>query len=452
MSMMGFASWAASATMAPMSSPHIEWRDKILAHAARTNEFVACGLSIGWEKAGPAPPEPDLAHLVPNFIEALRESNRRGTFDSLREDWPPTHAPVIPWLEKHGRSIPLVRFLDDGSLIARIGSHYEESAKTVHIRGDTVLDLPTVGTFGRSPDRKYFAFARASGIEIREGWTGRRTALCPWPRGTEDVPNGFDVSPFAQHPTPTRLVPFPGGRRVLLVSGDGIFVLGPNSVRRLLPTLEQLREHYLWLREQHPADPLTCSIDMEHGAVSNDGTFIAVGEQSSSHLVFDSDLRLVLQVPPASEYPHHAVFSADDAILAMNSCHFYNGSTLGIATTGLRNGVDASDVEPFQLEDGARVYAAVARNDEFIIGDASGYVRAFDTTSKYRWQQFIGSSVGDIDLSADGRRLAVSTYAGFLSIFHLDAGQQHPYQIGNGNHLEERRWVFWKGERMPLIW
>jgi hypothetical protein len=229
---------------------------------------------------------------------------------------------------------------------------------------------------------------------------------------------------------------------VLLVSGDGIFVLAPNSVRRLLPTREQLREHFLWLREKYPADQLTFNIDMEHGVVSNEGTLIAIGEQSSSHLVFDSDLRLVLEVPPASEYPHHAVFSADDAVLALNSCHFYRGTTLGVATTTLRNRASVRAVVPFQLEDGARVYAAAARNDEFIVGDASGYVRAFDTTGKYRWQQFIGSSIGDIDLSVDGRRLAVSTYAGFLSIFHLDAGRQHPYQIGNGYHLEERRWVF----------
>jgi hypothetical protein len=312
--------------------------------------------------------------------------------------------------------------------------------------------LPTVSAFGRSPNRKYFAFAREGRIEIRQGWSGRRTAFCSWPLGTEDVPNGFDVPPLAQHPTPTRLVPFPDGGRVLLVSGDGIFVLSPNSVERLLPTREQLREHFSWQREKYPADPLTCSIDMEHGTISNEGTLIAVGEQSSSHLVFNSDLQEVFQVPPGSEYPHHAIFSADDAVLALNSCHFYNGTTVGVSTASLRNKPTGTSPEPFQLQDGARVYAAAARNDEFIVGDASGYVRAFDMTGKYRWQQFIGSSVEDIDLSADGRRMAVSTYAGFLSIFHLDAGQQHSYQVGNGNHLEERRWIFWKGERMPLIW
>ncbi len=94
----------------------------------------------------------------------------------------------------------------------------------------------------------------------------------------------------------------------------------------------------------------------------------------------------------------------------------------------------------------------MSRRDEFIIGDAAGYIRAFDTEGTYRWQHFIGSSIGDIDISADGLRLAVSTAAGFLSIIRLDAGCQAPHQIGNGNHLEERRWNFWKDEPAPLIW
>jgi hypothetical protein len=438
--------------MGQMSSPHIEWRDKVLAYAANVNAFVARGLSVGWEAAGSEPREPDLGHLIPSLVQALREASQRGTFAALREDWPPAHAPLIPWLEKHGQNIPVLRFLDDGSLVVRIGTHFDENAKTIHIQGDAAVDLPTVGIFGQSPNRKHFAFAGENGVEIREGWSGHRTALCPWPRGIEDLPDGFDVSPFAQPPKPTRLVPFPDGSRVLLVSGDGIFVLAPNSARRLLPTREQLREHFLWLQEKYPTDPLACSVDMEHGAVSHEGTLIAVGEQSSPHLVFDSALRLVLQVRPGSEYPHYAAFSADDAVLALNSCHFYDGTTLGVATAGLRNRADARAAETFQLQDGARVYAAATRDNEFIVGDAGGYIRAFDTTGKYRWQQFIGSSVGDIDISADGRRLAVSTYAGFLSIFHLDAGRQHPHQIGNGNHLEERRWIFWRGELTPLIW
>ena len=104
------------------------------------------------------------------------------------------------------------------------------------------------------------------------------------------------------------------------------------------------------------------------------------------------------------------------------------------------------------LDDGARVYAATARGDEFVVGDAYGYVRAFGVTGERRWEQFVGSTVGDVDVSADGKTLAVSTCAGFLALFRLDAGAQAPHQIGDGGHLETRRWLFWTHEPAPLIW
>jgi hypothetical protein len=44
----------------------------------------------------------------------------------------------------------------------------------------------------------------------------------------------------------------------------------------------------------------------------------------------------------------------------------------------------------------------------------------------------IGSSVGDIDVSRDGDRLVVTTYAGFLSVIELDTGEADPFVIGAG--------------------
>ena len=104
------------------------------------------------------------------------------------------------------------------------------------------------------------------------------------------------------------------------------------------------------------------------------------------------------------------------------------------------------------LEEGSRVYAGVFRNDEFIIGDATGYLRAFDLTGKFRWQHFIGSSIGDIDISIDGKKLVATTYAGFLCILDMDTGRPDPYAIGTADHRECRRWLFWKTESEPLMW
>ncbi len=445
------------------NSAQEEWRNKTLAYVAAVNSFVEKGLREGWEKAGEEPVEPGRSHLANTVMDAVRKANANGELTALRERWPPAHSPLIELLKENGQDIPVVCILPDSSIVARIGRPYEigrpdEKGRTVHIVGDAVTNLPEVGFFGRSPNRRYFAIARSNGVSVVDGWKGPEVAFCPWPTGLEDVPDGFDVSPLDSPPTLTRLIPFPDGKRVLLVSIEGIFVLSPSRVRRLLPTAEQMKEDFKWLREEYPNDKLKASnvgFGMEHGAVSNNGKLIAIGSQLSTHLVFNDELAIVGNIGNYSEYPHYALFSSDDSTIAFNSCHFYSGKTIGVPTNllpGLETDMFQEDKRIPILENGSRVYAGVSRNDEFIIGDASGYVRAFSTAGEARWRHFIGSSVGDIDISADGKTLAVSTYAGFLSIIKLDAGMQAPYQIGNGNHLETRRWIFWKNEPNPLIW
>ena len=431
-----------------------EWRRKTLDYVSAVNSFVEKGLRDGWEQAGEEPKDSGREHLVPQVIDAVRSANKTGDLAGLRERWPPAHLPFIEALEKNGQSIPTVCLLDDGSIVARIGSEYEPG-RVVHIRGDSVEDVQDVEFFGRGPNRRHFAVAKPEGVQILDGWRGSQVSLCPWPTGLEDVPGGFEVSRLDSPPKPTQLVPFPDAKRVLLVSEEGIFVLAPSGARRVLPTREDMREHFDWLRKEHPGDELSLNLSMAHGAISADGKLVAVGSQDSTHLVLNDRLEVVGDIGNRSEYPHYALFSSDGGTIALNSCHFYNGITIGVPTKllpGLSTKPYEDDERIPALEDGARVYAGVSRNDEFIIGDAGGYVRAFSTTGQSRWQHFIGSSVGDIDISPDGKTLVVSTYAGFLCIIQLDTEKRSPYQIGHGNNREVRRWVFWKNEAKPLIW
>lgn len=157
------------------------------------------------------------------------------------------------------------------------------------------------------------------------------------------------------------------------------------------------------------------------------------------------------------DYPHYAAFSADGSMIAFNSCHFYNGETIGLPTKllpGIKIKTDPYELDKrlVNLEDGSRVYAAVSRGDEFIIGDANGYLRAFDLQGSFRWQHFIGSTICDLDISRDERRLVATTYAGFLCILDLDTADADPFVIGTATHRERRRWLFWKKEPKPLIW
>ncbi|KQV78336.1 hypothetical protein [Rhizobacter sp. Root1221] len=435
-------------------SPQERWRSLTLGHAEDINAYVAKGLAEGWDRAGKEPVAASYEDLLPAFLTALRAANGQLQRKDIKAEWPPAYGPLHPLLESNGQNISTLYLLPDGSLLARIGAPYE-AGRIVHIRGDVVTHVEGVQHIGRCPRRRYFAVGREQGVEVTDGWLGERVALCPWPLGTEGVPEGFAVTQLEKPPVPTQLLPFPDGTRVLLVSSDGIFVLRDDGAVRLLPTQKEMREHFSWLMEECPEDDLAVGLSMEHGAISADGSLIAVGAQDGRHRVFNAALQCIAEIGPHGEYPHYAAFSADQQVLALNACHFYNGTTIGIDIEKIP-GLDSDfydEVEGLKiLEKGARVYAAVARNNEFIFGDAYGYLRATDLAGNCRWQHYIGSTVGAMDLSDDGKTLVASTCAGFISIIDLDAGRQQPYQIGNGGHFERRRWVFWKGESSPLAW
>ena len=189
--------------------PQQEWRRKTLDYVRAINAYVADAHAKGGEDVGPWPEDPGREHLAEHALAAVRRANAAGgDFAGLRDRWPPAHRPLIPLLEENGQGIPVVCLLDDGSVVARIG--YGDGGRTVHIRGDAVADVPDVGFFGRGPGRRYFAAAEANGVAVTDGWRGPRVALCPWPTGREDVPEGVVVRPLDGPPIPTRLVPFPG--------------------------------------------------------------------------------------------------------------------------------------------------------------------------------------------------------------------------------------------------
>jgi hypothetical protein len=421
------------------------WREESTRYVTKVNAYVARGEKEGWDKVGE---EEDLREtrepLALAVLNVVRRANETGSLNNLRERFPPAYEPFGPMLEENGQSLPVVLLLDDGRIVTRIGAPYE-AGKVIVINDLNIEPMPDVITVGRSPQRAYFAFARNGGVEVRQGWDG-----------LEGVPEGFKAKPIVGTPIVTSLIPFDTGDSALLASPEGIFVLRNKGAIRLLPTSVEMREHFEYLQKEHPKDELFYGLSMEHGAISPDGKLIAAGHQSSLHYVFDANsFEIIGEIGHLSEYPHYAVFSNDGGLIAFNSCHFYHGATVGVPTSllpGLKTEAYELDDRLVKLQDGARIYAAVVRNDEFIIGDANGYLKAFDFQGKPRWQHFIGSSVGDIDVSRDGKRIVATTYAGFLSIIDADTDMADPFAIGTSTHHERRRWLFWKKEPKPLVW
>lgn len=437
------------------------WREEGLRYASAINALHESGTDEDWTNA-----EENLRDgrepLADAVMTAVRNANTTGNFDRLHERFPPAYGPFAETFGDFGQAVPIVILLDDGRILLRIGEPWDEGHFAI-IDGLQVERLSDeIISVGRSPNRRYFAVARKSGVTIHDGWNGPATVELKWPTGLEGIPEGFEVAPLEGAPPVTRLIPFPQGDRALLISIKGVFVLEADRAVRLLPTKEEMRRFFEWLKEKHPDDgPLARDLTMAHGAISPEGRLIATGHQDSAHLLFETGNYDLFGQFSYGGYSHHAAFSTDGRLIAFNSCHFYNGETFGIpidVVPDLKTDPDSIDHHTLLddratlLEDTARVYAAVHRGDEFIIGDAYGYLKAFTAKESLRWQHFIGPTIADIDISRDGRQLVVSTYAGVVSIIDLDTGEADPFVIGTATHRERRRWLFLEYEDRPLGW
>lgn len=433
-------------------SPQQQWQSAALRYTRDINRYVEDGMNQGWDGLK-EPTLPNTEHLLPAWQAALEAHNQAprdaAELDAWRDAWPPTHFALQARLEAEGRAIPALVLLDDGTLLARIGPAHEDG-QVVRINGQQIEKVSQGEFFGRCPQRRFFAWSAPSGIRVTDGWNGPQVAEFPWPTGREGLPDNVPLDENAQI-DPSALIPFPDGKRVLLISSDGIFVLHAGGATRILRRPEEFDKD---LADGVTPEDLAVGLSMEHGAISPDGQWIAIGEQSGHHLVLNAELEVVAEVGPAGEYPHFAMFNQAGDRLILNACHFYNGGTLGVAVDdlpGLRTDFYSDDPRTPVLQDGARVYAGAARNDEFIVGDAYGYLRAFSETGEERWQHYVGSSFTAMDISPDGKTLVTATYAGIISLIALDAGRP-AWQIGTGEHHERRRWLFWKSFAKPLIW
>ncbi|CAH0533829.1 hypothetical protein VST7929_01704 [Vibrio stylophorae] len=423
------------------------WR-QIPQYVATYNRFLEQGYRDGWEGLDEPDDPPSCDLEFPAFLDAIIYANQVGDLTGFRDAWPLAYAPLCARLNELGQSIPMLAVFDDGKILARLGTTYQ-SGHAVLIDGDKVQAVADIGCFGQSANGQWLAIAGEHGVVITRGWQGEMYCVCPYP-------SALQMGVALDEPwQPEKLVPFDDGRAVLFVSAQGCFILEPQQSIRLLPTNQACEDHFQWLAEDCPEVPQSLPhLDMVHGAVSSDGQWIAVGSQCSAHLVFDRQGNQVAEIGPHSEYPHFALFSAKDEQLLLNACHFYNGASISVPCPkipGLYTDFYQEHADITVVEQAARVYAGVARKDEYIIGDAYGWLRCVDFQGQLRWIHHIGSTIDAMVLSADGQTLICSSYAGFISILELDSDARAPYELGFGPVHESRRWLFWKNMQ-PLMW
>lgn len=405
-----------------------EWNQQGRKYASDVNAMVEFGETKGWENWKGEEPKDDRGNLAEAVFQELKAANENNTVTQFRADFPPAHTPLIELMKEKGQSIMQLQFIDAQKIVFVTGTAYEQRQAFI-LNNKDILELDaSIAAVGKSKQNNVFAIAANNSISTTQGWEGPIIATFPLDKA-KDI--GI-----------TELIPFNDGLKVLLVSSDGIYIISNTDETMIHPLPDP---------EDDEWEPY---MDMENATLSNDNKYIVVGDQAYDHRVLDSDGNEITEIGTQSAYPDFCMFSKDDKQLITNSCHFYNGITIGVATSDFQNiNIPAYEggEDCITIEDGMRVYCGVSTSEFYILGDAFGYIKAVDTKGNSIWRHFLGSTITGLTISDDEKTLWVGAASGMLHKLQLNQGVRDDHTIGTANHYEDFRMVFWKDEPI-LTW
>ena len=411
-----------------------EWNEKGEKYAKAVNDMVAFAEAHGWDAYKGEEPVDERAHLGEAVFALLKEANERGETAKFRADFPPSNvifgecedeADDADEKDKIGDKLGNVDQICPlgGENVLFIVSQSEPEGwhKMLYLlEGDRVIGVAKgVIAVGKSKRNEIYALLRRGEIELVKGYDGKSGGELV-ARFSHELEIIYDEA---------EILPFNDGSKVLLTAHDGIFLISQSGAKLIHPIYED------------EGDDDELEIDMANATLSNDNELIVAGEQCGDHALMDSEGERLGGIGAQSSYPHFCLFSADDTQLITNSCHFYNGVTIGVDRAALKLGAQIHRDRDFTLvDDEMRVYAGVATQDFYILGDAYGYIRAVGKDGRKIWRHYLGGTIKSMALSEDGDVLFVGTYGGRLHKLRLGAGQDS-HTIGNGNHKEEFRLI-----------
>ena len=405
-----------------------EWNEKGEKYAKAVNDMVAFAEVLGWDayKGEDAVDEREgVTQLCEAVFELLKDANERGETEKFRADFPPSNVIFDKKLRKKLRDIDQICPLG-GENVLFIASN--DDGKTLYLlEGECVSEVADdVIAVGKSKRNEIYALLNQDEVWLIRGYDGKSGGELV-ARFSHELEIIYDEA---------EILPFNDGSKVLLTAHDGIFLISQSGAKLIHPIYED------------EGDDDELEIDMANATLSNDNELIVAGEQDSDHVLMDSEGERLGCIGAQSSYSHFCLFSADDTQLITNSCHFYNGVTIGVGRAALKRGLevgfydpDGGDEQNFTLiDDAMRVYAGVATRDFYILGDAYGYIKAVGKDGRKIWRHYLGGTIKSMALSEDGGMLFVGTYGGRLHKLRLGAGQDS-HTIGNGNHKEEFRLI-----------
>ena len=417
-----------------------EWNEKGEKYAKAVNDMVAFAEVHGWDAYNGEEPVDDRAHLGEAIFALLKEANERGETAKFRADFPPSNIIFEESEDEAGNADEKDKIADKlgnvdqicplgGENVLFIVSQSDPEGwhkKLYLLEGERVSVIADgVITVGKSKRNEIYALLRRGEIELVKGYDGKGGGE-PIAKFSHDVELTYDEA---------EILPFNDGNKVLLSCHDGIFLISQSGVKLIHPIYEDGQ-----LYEDDDGNA-ALYIDMANAALSSDNELIVAGEQCDDHALMDREGERLGSIGALSSYPHFCLFSADDTQLITNSCHFYNGVTIGVDRAALKHGAQIYRDRDFMLvDDEMRVYAGVATRDLYILGDAYGYIRAVGKDGRKIWRHYLDGTIKSMAISEDEGVLFVGTYGGRLHKLRLGAGQDS-HTIGNGNHKEEFRLI-----------
>ena len=298
-----------------------EWNEKSEKYAKAVNDMVAFAEVYGWDAykgEDPVDEREGVTQLCEAVFELLKDANERGETAKFRADFPPSNVIFDKKLRKKLRDIDQICPLG-GENVLFIASN--DDGKTLYLlEGECVSEVADdVIAVGKSKRNEIYALLNQDEVWLIRGYDGKSGGE-PIAKFSHDVELTYDEA---------EILPFNDGSKVLLSCHDGIFLISQSGAKLIHPIYE----------DEDDDGNAALYIDMANATLSNDNELIVAGEQCGDHALMDSEGERLGGIGAQSSYPHFCLFSADDTQLITNSCHFYNGVTIGVDRVLLKRGL-----------------------------------------------------------------------------------------------------------------
>lgn len=457
-----------------LESASRDWRERGGKFTSALNRWLDVIYKQNRDNEEPEPVD-DRRHMERAIVSALEHYNARGEFEVLREQFPPAYEPFSSTFWRHyGRNITQVFALDNDAMVVRVGP------ETYLISGNDILPQPAVLAVGGTRDKRLIALAFTTHVEVRESWAGA-------PIATFAYPPGYDAAFHAAHPelrpdtlrSPERMgirsiLVHPDGRRVVLVTKEGIFLLTATGSRLLFPERAELDQYFEQFQKktegQTGSVPFELDIDFPSADLSPDGRILTccgmfargifanltVYEERGEGAAFEKkawsgDQAFFPRIAAFHDRHPSVAFAATLYASFSNLGDSIQNTTFRIAREQLDQGGEIDGFDGGVFQGRGRVESIAPFGDGFLLGMSNGYVWHMSATEDATQLGYVhlGGQIQAIDVSPDGSTVFIGSDTGM--VIRLAVGERDPNLITDLPLKDTRRALFWK-TFPPMIW